>query len=438
MSGPAGNGSQAASGLPARRAALGLIDAVLARRRPLDEALEALDPRLSPRDRAFARHLAATVLRRLGQIDAVIADALKKGLPKGAPSIQAILRLGLAQLLFLDTPPHAAVSTSVNLAESEGAVRYKGLVNAVLRGAARDKDGLTKRQDEARLNTPDWLWQRWSDAYGAEAARAIGAAHLQEPPLDLTVKGDAEAWAARLGAEIVPTGTLRRRTDGPVTELPGFAEGVWWVQDAGATLPARLTGACAGMTIADLCAAPGGKTAQLAAAGADVIAVDRSAPRLERLRENLSRLHLSARTVQADAATWRPDREVDAVLLDAPCTATGTIRRHPDIARLKRPEDVTKLAEAQRRLLDAAVAVVRPGGLLVWSTCSLEPEEGERQIDRLLAAGAPVRREPIGAEEVGGLAEILSDVGDVRSLPCHGAAFGGMDGFHIARLRRIG
>ena len=429
---------QGASGLPARRAALGLINAVLDRHRPLDEALNALDPRLSQRDRAFARHLAATVLRRLGQIDMVIAAALKEGLPKRAPAVRAILRLGLAQLLFLDTAPHAAVSTSVSLAEREGAVRYKGLVNAVLRGAARDRARLTDRHDAARLNTPDWLWQRWSNAYGAEAARAIGAIHLEEPPLDITVNGDANAWAHALAATIVPTGTLRRRHDGPVTALPGFAEGAWWVQDAGAALPARLMAAGAGMTVVDLCAAPGGKTAQLAAAGADVIAIDRSAGRLARLRDNLSRLSLTARTIEADAAIWRPDCEVDAVLLDAPCTATGTIRRHPDIARLKRPDDLAKLAEAQRRLLDHAVTIVKPGGLLVWSTCSLEPEEGEHQIERLLAAGAPLRREPIGADEVGGLAEILSDAGDVRSLPCHGAAFGGLDGFHIARLRRIG
>ncbi|MCB9947033.1 MAG: methyltransferase domain-containing protein [Rhodospirillaceae bacterium] len=425
-------------GLPPRRAARTLLTAVLDRKRSLDDALGDLDPGLSQRDRAFARQLAATALRRLGQIDAVSALLLRQGPPKRAPDIPDILRLGLAQILFLRTPAHAAVSTSVDLARETAEGRFAGLVNAVLRRAAREAAQLLPARDAAELNTPPWLWARWTAAYGADAARAIAARHLEEPPLDITAKADAGLWAARLEAEALPTGTLRRRHDGPVTELPGYAEGAWWVQDAGAALPARLFGPVAGLTVVDLCAAPGGKTAQLAAAGARVIAVDRSAPRLDRLRANLRRLGLEVETVEADATAWQPPTPADAVLLDAPCTSTGTIRRHPDIARLKRPGDVAKLAATQARLLAHAATLLRPGGLLVWSTCSLEPEEGEERIARLLAQGAPLRREPVSPAEIGGLAEIVTPLGEIRSLPSHGAAFGGLDGFHIARLRRIG
>lgn len=425
------------TGLAARQAALDGLRAVLARKRPLDEALE--EPALGalePRDRAFARLLSATVLRRVGQLDAVIRTRISRGLPRRATTVRDILRLGLAQILFLGTPAHAAVDTMVALTGAVGQGAYKKLVNAVLRRVAADGPAVLQGQDAARLNTPDWLWQSWAAACGEDTARAIAEAHLEEPPLDLSVRADADGWAARLGAVVLPTGSLRRPVGGPVSALPGYDEGAWWVQDAASALPARLLGDVRGRRVADLCAAPGGKTAQLAAAGALVTAVDRSPRRCGRLRENLERLHLSAEVVPADVESWEPGEAFAAVLLDAPCTATGTIRRHPDIQRLKGPEDVARMADLQGRLLKRALDLVAPGGVLVWCTCSLQPEEGEAQIVRALAGAPSFRREPARPEEVGGLAEILTPGGDIRSLPCHAAAWGGLDGFHVSRLRR--
>ena len=377
------------AGLAARGAALDVLRTVLKGGPSLDDALAGHEElaRLAPRDRAFARMMVATTLRRLGQIDALIAHCLSRPLAKKADVVMHILRLGACQLLFMRTPPHAAVDAAVRLAVARKQTHMKGLVNAVLRRLSREGEALLSHQDAARLNTPDWLWQAWSTAYGAEACRAIAVAHLEEPPLDFTVMSDAAHWAAELGGAVLPTGTVRRPHGGPVTDLPGYAEGAWWVQDAAAALPARileggLSGGVADRDVIDLCAAPGGKTAQLACAGARVTAVERAEPRLARLRENLERLDLTAATVLANAESWRPAAPADAVLLDAPCTATGTIRRHPDIPRSKSPADVARLAAAQSRLLDAAAEMVRPGGVLVYGVCSLQPEEG---VDRIAA-----------------------------------------------------
>jgi 16S rRNA (cytosine967-C5)-methyltransferase len=418
--------------LAARAVALDLLASVLGRRRPLDESLDAHRglAALDVRDRAFARLLAATVLRRLGQIDDLIGACLEKPLPAKAAGVRDILRLGVAQLLFLEVPPHAAIDTSVRLAALEARhAGFKGLVNGLLRRLQREGAGRVTDQDAPRLNTPDWLWESWVGAYGEATARAIAEAHLAEAPLDITVKADAAAWTGKLGAELLPTGSLRRPPGGSVQELPGFAEGAWWVQDAAAALPARLLGEVAGRTVADLCAAPGGKTAQLAAAGARVIALDRSVPRLLRLKENLDRLGLEADSVAADAAEWRPDEPLDAVLLDAPCSATGTIRRHPDIPRLKRPEDVSRLAATQARLLAAAAGMVRPGGLVVYCSCSLQPEEGPAHLESV----AELERVPIRAEEIDGQARLITPEGDLRTLPSQG-----LDGFFAARFRRRG
>ncbi|MBF0094729.1 MAG: methyltransferase domain-containing protein [Alphaproteobacteria bacterium] len=426
-----------------RSAALSLLGAVLSRRRPLDEAMEA-DAGflgLEPRDRAFAHRLTAAVLRRLGQIDAMIGHCLERPLTGKRADVRDVLRLGVCQLMFLGTAPHAAIDTSVNLASRLHSAAYRGLVNAVLRRIGREGPELLSRQDEARLNTPPWLWESWSKAYGEEDCRRIAQAVLGEAPLDLTVKGDPAPWIAPLEAERLPTGTLRRPPGGLVTELPGFGEGAWWVQDAAAALPARLLGDVNGWTVADLCAAPGGKTAQLAAAGARVIAVDRSEARLRRLSANLDRLGLRAETVVADAASWRPETPVDAVLLDAPCSATGTIRRHPDVAHLKTPGDVAGLTGLQDRLLRAAVDKVRPGGLLIYCVCSLQPEEGAERVQAALGAalgaGLPLRRVPVTPAEVGGLAECVTGDGDLRTMPFHLADKGGMDAFYAARLQRV-
>ncbi|MSP67538.1 MAG: MFS transporter [Alphaproteobacteria bacterium] len=426
------------SGEAPRRIALGLLGTVLDRAAPLAEGLESNAElrALAPRDRAFARLLALTVLRRLGQLDGLIAHALARPLGEHQRVVTHALRLGLTQLLLLDTPAHAAIHTSVGLVRAAGLPGMTGLVNAVLRRLAREGPALFAAQDAPRLNTPDWLWQNWSRQFGADTARRIASAHLGEPPLDLTVPSDPRGWAARLGAEVLPTGSLRLAAAGPVADLPGYSEGAWWVQDAAAALPVRLLGPIAGVRVLDLCAAPGGKTAQLAALGAEVIAVDRSADRLARLGENLRRLCLKATLVEADVLSWRPPRPFPMVLLDAPCTATGTIRRHPDIARLKTAADPARLAHLQRRLLDAAADCVAPGGLLLYITCSLEDAECRDLIDGWLAIHPAFARSPVPLSDVAGEADFITPSGDLRTLPCHWPEQGGLDGFYAARLSR--
>jgi 16S rRNA (cytosine967-C5)-methyltransferase len=383
------------------------------------------------------RLLAATTLRQRGRIDAIIDLCLERPLARRAEAVRTLLRLGICQLLFLETSPHAAVDTTVDLLTARGGeAGYKGLVNAVLRRVDRERTPLLERTAALSLNTPGWLWDSWVGSYGVEHAEAIAAAHLREPPLDLTVKSDPAAWRDRLGASLLPTGSLRLQNDGRIEELPGFSEGAWWVQDAAAALPVRLLGDVAAKRVVDLCAAPGGKTAQLAAAGADVTAVDRSEPRMQRLRDNLARLNLRAATVVADAATWRPEEPADAVLLDAPCSATGTIRRHPDVPWLKQPGDIAKLIALQDRLLRAALEMLKPGGTVVYCTCSLQPDEGANRIDAALAAGLPADRIPIDASAIAGQADFVTAAGDLRTLPCHFAEIGGIDGFFAARLRR--
>lgn len=423
----------------ARRAALAVLDDVLARNAPLDESLAArLDGRMEARDRAFARHLAATTLRRLGQIDALIAAFVQRPLPKEAHTARNLLRLGAAQLVFLETPAHAAVNETVALAAARGAERYKGLVNAVLRRLAAEGKARADAQDAPKLDTPDWLWTSWRAAYGEDTARRIAEAHFAEPPLDFSVNGDPGPWAARLEAEVLPTGSLRRRAGGQVTELPGYAEGAWWIQDAAAALPARLLGDVRGKEVLDLCAAPGGKTAQLAAAGACVTAVEQSKPRLGRLRENLARLKLEATLVAADAERWRPAALAGAVLLDAPCSATGTIRRHPDLPWRKSARDIPALAAAQVRLIAAAAAMVKPGGRLVYAVCSLQPEEGPAVVAGFLRANSAFALEPVAPHEIPGTGEFVAADGTLRTLPCHWHERGGLDGFYIARLRARG
>lgn len=427
----------AKTGASARHLALFLLQSVLERRLGLGEALDSARGfgHLEPRDRAFARLLAATALRRLGQIDAALAACLARDLSPRAGDVRNLLRLGAAQLLFLKTPPHAAVDQTVALAEGRLA-SYRGLANAVLRRLAREGEALLAGQDAARLNLPDWLWTSWNAAYGEPTVRAIAAVQMDEPPLDISAVRDAPSWAERLGATLLPTGSLRRPAGGAVAELPGYAEGAWWVQDAAAALPARLLGDVDGHMAVDLCAAPGGKTMQLAAAGARVVAVDRSPARQKRLAANLARLGLAAQTVTAEAETWRPNGPVEFVLLDAPCSATGTLRRHPEIAWTKSADDVARLVPVQDRLLDAAASMLAPGGTLVYCTCSLQLEEGPARIDSFLARHPQMSRRPIAAEDVGGLAELLTPAGDLRTLPHHLAEQGGMDGFYAARLTR--
>jgi 16S rRNA (cytosine967-C5)-methyltransferase len=426
-------------GLAARRIAADIVNGVLRQKRALDEQLEGGDLYTLPeRDRALVRNIVATVLRRLGTLRHLLASLMDRGLPASAPQVEPILLIGAAQILFFEVPDHAAVDLSVRLAQADRhASHFAGLVNAVLRKLARDGKTTLATLDTVLLDTPDWLMRRWIAHYGDATARAIAQAHAHEPALDLTVKDDAAAWADKLGGRVMPTGTVRLAASGAVPQLAGYEEGAWWVQDAAAAMPARLLGAANGQSIADLCAAPGGKTAQLAAAGATVTAVDRSEARLTRLRQNLSRLQLTAEVAKADAAQWQGG-PFDAVLLDAPCSSTGTIRRHPDIPWLKSEADLAKLTALQARLLDHAVTLLKPGGRLVYCTCSLEREEGEDQVAALLKRHSDVRRSPIGPEEIGGGAELLTADGELRSLPCHWPdpepRMAGLDGFYAARI----
>jgi 16S rRNA (cytosine967-C5)-methyltransferase len=430
-------------GLAARRIAADILDGVLRRRIPLDEQLsgKAAHPglaALADRDRALMRRLAATVLRRLGTLRHLLGEFLDKGFPADAPRTETILLIGAAQILWLEVPDHAAVDLSVRLAQADRrAARYAGLVNAVLRRVTQSRD--TTLPPKVTRDTPEWLVKRWTKTYGAETARAIAAANGHEPALDLTVKQDAESWAERLRGRVLPTGTVRTLAHGAISLLPGFSEGAWWVQDAAAAVPVRLLGDIRDRDVADLCAAPGGKTAQLAQAGARVTAVDRSAARLARLRENLARLSLQAETVTADALEWQSG-PFDAVLLDAPCSSTGTIRRHPDVPWLKAEADLAVLTSLQQRLLDRAVALLKPGATLVYCVCSLEPEEAADQIAALLARNSSVARKPIAAEELFGHAEFITPEGDLRTLPLHlpdpDPRWGGLDGFYAARLVR--
>jgi len=428
-------------GLAARRIAAAIVAGVLRQKRPLDEQLEASGLNaLAERDRALVRALVAMVLRRLGTLRHLLATLLERGLPREAPAVEAALLIGAAQILFLDVPDHAAVDLSVRLVQADRrAARYAGLVNAVLRRLTRDGAALVAGLDTVLLDTPEWLMRRWIAHYGEATARAIAAAHAHEPALDLTVKSDPQAWAEKLNGRVLPTGSVRSVAAGPVAQLPGYDDGAWWVQDAAAALPARLLGEVRGKSVADLCAAPGGKTAQIAHAGARVTAVDRSPTRLARLRQNLARLRLGAETVEADATLWQAG-PFDAVLLDAPCSSTGAIRRHPDIPWLKSEADLGKLVALQARLLDRAAALVKPGGTLVYCSCSLEPEEGEEAAAALLDRHPDLRRSPIRPEEVAGLSELLTPDGDLRTLPCHlpdpDLRMAGLDGFYAARMVR--
>ena len=407
------------AGDPTREAAFALLTAVFDRRRTLEDALNAL-PAMDARDRSAGHRLAAAVLRRTGTLDAVLEPLMRKAPPD---PVRTVLRIGAAGLLLLDMPPHAAVGTAVALARTSGLAPFAGLVNAVLRKVATGGKPVLETLDSPRLDTPAWLWASW----GADA-RAIAEAHQHEAPLDLTMSA---GMGLPEGGKLLPTGSVRYPAGTHVTAVPGFAEGKLWVQDAAAALPVLLLAPRPGERIADLCAAPGGKTAQLAAAGAIVTAVERDPARLARLAENLARWRLEATLVQADASTWTQAELFDAVLLDAPCCATGTIRRHPDVPHLKRPRDVSLLNEAQNALLANAARMLRPGGRLIYAVCSLQPAEG---APRLAASG--LRHDPFDKEELPGLPDAITPEGFVRTHPGMWAELGGMDGFFVARLVR--
>lgn len=436
-------------GLVARQFAGMLVEAVLRHKRAFDEGLAnaatvAKYAELSPRDRAFARLIAATVLRHERALTTVLDKFLQKPLKVGESPLASVLLVGAAQILILETPAHAAIHLAVEQCRERRATqRFDKLINAVLRRVSETGAEIYQELDHVRLAMPDWLWTRWAKTYGEDETRAMVTAALTVPPIDISVKEDPAHWAERLGGTVLPTGTVRVGGGGRIEELPGYYDGEWWVQDAAAALPVRLIGDVKGLDVLDMCAAPGGKTAALASAGANVTALDQSDTRLDRLRENLKRLKLSATCVTGDAADCIPPdgQTFDVILVDAPCTATGTIRRHPDIPHLKRPSDVKKLADLQATILANAATLVRPGGLLVYCTCSLEPEEGEQQVGRFLEANSTFSREPISAETnpVVDAAWCTCD-GDLRTLPSHLAGdtpeLSGLDGFFVSRLRR--
>lgn len=428
-----------------REIALTLLEDVTTRKQALDHTLErsADYKELPKRDRAFLRMLVSTTLRRLGQIDDLILKALDRPEALKSDRLRNILRLGVTQICFMKVPDHAAVDTAVRLTAHIGMEKQKGFTNAVLRTITRIGTEWIERQDTGRLNTPEWLLKTWINDYGLGTAAQIAQAHLSEAPLDITVKDDDSRiyWSNTFQATELSTGTLRKTAGGNVTELEGFEEGVWWVQDASAAIPAQLFGNINGKTVLDMCAAPGGKTAQLADQGAHVIALDRAPNRMKKLEQNVTRLNLSDKVeiTISDAAHWKPttdDGLLSYILLDAPCSATGTIRRHPDVPHLKQPRDMERLIHVQAEILKNAYSILKPGGVLIYCTCSLQKAEGENQIDKFIKETPGAARIPIQKEELGGFEEPISEQGDLRILPFHSAALGGMDGFYIARLTK--
>jgi len=425
----------AVAGVESRHAAVIALDAVLDRDLPLDTAWrEAKVDTLSDRDAGFARLLVLTTLRRLGSIDAVIDRFVaKRPVGKNRLGVQ-IMRIAGAELMALDGAPHAAVDTAVRLAKRlPETQRLSGMVNAVCRRMSDEGCRMFDAADAEAVDTPAWLWERLKDAYGEPTARAIAAAHRHGAPLDLMPARDAGDWAARLHGTLTPVGTVRR-SGGAVAGLEGYGEGAWWVQDAAATLPARMLGDVAGRRVLDLCAAPGGKTMQLAAMGAEVTALDISKPRMRRMRENLLRTRTGVKVVIADALDWNPEGEFDAILLDAPCSATGTIRRHPDLPHLKTGAVLSSLVPLQDALLARAWQWLAPGGALVYATCSLLPEEGEARVASFLGSHPDARLDPVGPDS--GIPPEMVSEGALRSLPSHWPDIGGLDGFYAARLVR--
>ena len=429
----------APKGLEVRQLAARLVERIVRDGVTIEESLRTASgiTQLEQRDRSFLHVLLLTVFRHLGEIEWVLKSHLAKPLPRKSGPANFILWVSTAELLFLGVPAHAAIDQAVRTARSDrNATHFSGLINAVLRKIAAQGKSALGKYDGPPLNSPGWLWSRWCQNYGAGYARKIDAAHRLEPFLDISVKSGPDLWAERLGGMALPTGSVRLNADhAAVTELPGFSDGAWWVQDAAAALPARLLGDVGGKEILDLCAAPGGKTMQLIAAGAKVTTVDSSAQRLIRLRDNLARTGMSAEIIEADILALGMTKQFDGVLLDAPCSATGTIRRHPELAYLKSESQIFQLAKLQKQMLDCASERVVPGGLLVFCTCSLEPEEGEKQIEEFLARRPEFE---VVEPDIAGLpGEFVMPDGWIRTLPFMKIGSSeGLDGFFAVALRR--
>lgn len=433
-------------GLEARMAAAKILGAVIDRKTSLDGMLDGDNGNpayrvLSEADRGLVRAILNSALRHLPRIEAAISSLLGNPLPEGARALHHVLVVAAAQMLYLDIPDHSAVDLAVEQANRDPRNRrFAKLVNAVLRRLGREKQEILEATSSIPA-IPDWFFKRLVKVYGRETAEAIAEAQLEPAAIDLTVKSDAQGWATRLNGAVLPTGSVRLSAfEGIIPTLEGFNDGEWWVQDAAASIPARLFRDIAGKMVADLCAAPGGKTAQLIQAGALVTAVEQSASRLKRLKGNLARLGMSATMVESNMADFQPDQLFDAVLLDAPCSSTGTTRRHPDVLWTKGPADIAKLAALQEKLLRHALTLIRPDGILVFSNCSLDPSEGEEMIARVLKSRPDIERVPIDVADWPGLESAITELGEFRTtpamLPSADSIAGGMDGFFASVLRR--
>ncbi|WP_119306217.1 RsmB/NOP family class I SAM-dependent RNA methyltransferase [Cohaesibacter haloalkalitolerans] len=436
--------SSGKSGMAARAGALRLIHAVLSEKALLDDAYahelaEGPLRKLTGNDRAFAKRIATTVLQHLGEIDTLLARFMDRGIPKKSGPLRNILRIGTAELLFLNTPPHAVVDCAVSHYRTwRKYAGFKGLTNAVLRRVSKEGPDELASIDPAKANLPEWMYKALTNAYGTDATAAMMVQYArQQIPLDLSLKDPASAdiWAERLGAEKMPTGSLRLASHERVDLLEGYAEGAWWVQDAAATLPVQMFGDVAGRKVLDLCAAPGGKTMQLAALGADVTALDISAKRLARIEENLQRVGLKAELVKGDVLKKSFDEKWPFILLDAPCSATGTVRRHPELIHQRSPEDIEHFSKLQAKMLDHVAELLAPGGTLVFCTCSLQPEEGPGLIADFLMNNPDFGIDPLTAEAMPQLAPFIEPDGSLRTRPDFWPEAGGMDGFFAIRLR---
>lgn len=415
-------------GLPSRRAALKLLDAILRRGEPLELALHGATQGLPQRaDKAFVHAITAEVLRHMPDLDALIDSATRRILPSDSKA-RAVLRIALAQALILKTPPHAAIATALPLVDGGPRKLVHGVFGTLMRSEATLPDKPTLLPEVA---------ERWSDQWGCDVVLAAEEALAAPPAIDLSLKSgeDTDRWCERLGGMSLLPGHIRLSATSSVSELPGFAEGAWWVQDLAASLPARLLGEGEGRQVLDLCAAPGGKTMQLASHGWSVTAVDQSRKRLERLEENLTRTALCAEIVQGDVRQWNPAGPVDAILLDAPCTATGIFRRHPDVLHRIGQRQIEELAQLQTQLLQRAAGWLKPDGVLVYATCSLERAEGEAQVEHLLKGSGEFSLDAVEGDLLPGTVDPAPE-GWVRTLPIMLAEEGRLDGFFIARLRR--
>lgn len=444
-------------GLEAREAATTLLTRVIDDGRGLDGLIGSRHgpqqfQQLSQADQALARAIVTVALRRRGEIAHALSLAMNRPPPKRARHLQHSLHVAAAQILFMDVPDSAAVNLAVAaLRDNPRSTRFSGLANAVLRRLSREKETANQNLDTvelARRNLAPWMAKRLKKQYGQQRMVDIARHHMLAAPIDVTVARDPDRWAATLGGRHLFGNSVRvLDRKGAIETWPGFEEGAWWVQDAAASIPFYLFGEIEGLTALDLCAAPGGKTAQLANAGARVTALEASKSRLSRLQENLRRLKLNATCEHADMLVWEPKEPVDLVLLDAPCSSTGTVRRHPDVQWTKSPEAITQLAEVQKTMIQRAAEFVKPGGLLVFANCSVDRAEGEDLLADIKAQLPLLEPVPIEASEVFDLAEIVNRQGAIRTLPCHLSTladqtgdprYGGMDGFFCARFRKVG